>query len=122
MKRQTTQVMLFFKQGCYYKMCDDNAYSWQPEPLVVIDHSRDLFSCPTEWPAYCQVSPTKWLFIGGIDPDSTVTNLVAEGTQIVMMLDTITHRLTRLTDIPAIMCAHSVIYLPSARPTNDDLG
>ena len=103
-------------------MSHDSRYTWQPEPLVVIDHAIDLFSCPTEWPAYCQVSPTQWLFVGGIDPDSTLTNMIAEGTKIVMMLNTETHRLTRLTDIPAVMCAHSMMYLPPQVPTSDNQG
>ena len=48
--------------------------------------------------------------------------LVAEGTRIVMILDTETRRLTRLSDIPAVMCAHSMIYIPGKTASQDDLG
>ena len=71
------------------------------------DREIDFESCPVEWPKNCQISPTQWLFFGGGTPlDPNDPEDVQVGTQLVTKLDTVTQRLTKLTEIPEPMFAH----------------
>ena len=52
-----------------------------------------------------QISPTEWLFFGGGDPAQSGLN-EQPGTKLVTLLDTRSQRLTLLTEMPDLMCAH----------------
>ena len=113
MRKQVTRVMLFSKQSNSYTFGHETGYKWVAKPLITIDHSVDLPICPTEWPKNCQISPNLWLFFGGGNPEES-EQPDQHGTNLVIQLDTSTHRLKKLTEMPALMCAHQVIFLPAS--------
>ena len=49
--------------------------------------------------------------MGGIDPESALSGTGVQGTRVVAKLNTETHRLTRMQDLPADVCANSTICL-----------
>ena len=109
MRSQVTRVMLFNKQTSIYTLSAETGYKWTSHPLSTADPS-DLHDCPTEYPKNVQVSPTEWLFFGGGLPDLTASDLVTH-------LDTNSHRLTKLTQMPdgGERLAHQVIFVPETK-------
>ena len=98
MKKHVTRVMLFSLQGSFYTLSPETDYKWIGTPLAVVESGvEDYASCPAAWPKNCQISPTEWLFFGGMNPGATHDDVGFTG---VLHLDTSTHRLKKLTEIP----------------------
>ena len=94
MKRQVTRVILFSEQTSFYTLSAETGYKWANHPLVVVDPTSDLHNCPTQWPKNVQISPSEWLFFGGSKLDRSGAS------DVVTHLDTSTHRLSKLTEMP----------------------